>query len=259
MLLNIEGKSLAVDAVGEGKPIVFIHGFPLDRRMWRGQIEEFSKNHKLIAVDLPGFGESGPSPDVMTMEDYATDVVAVLDELGIAEAVTLCGLSMGGYIAFAFYRAYRERVGRLILCDTKAVADSDEKRTERHATAERALAEGTEFLIEGMIPKMVAAGADAGVIAEMEKMVRTASPGGVAAALRGMAEREDSTELLSRINVPTLVICGAEDQFSPPEEMRPMAEAIPGSRFEVVPGAGHVSPLEKPAGVNRAIGAFLLG
>ena len=113
------------------------------------------------------------------------------------------------------------------------------------------LLQDTEF-----VPKMVASGADSGVVAAMEEMVRTASPGGVAAALRGMAEREDSTELLSRIDVPTLVICGAEDGISPPEEMREMASAIPGARFEVIPRAGHVSPMENAADVNRAIGAF---
>ena len=254
---DVKRESLAVDVAGEGEPIVFVHAFPLDRRMWRHQARAFSRTHRVIAIDARGFGESGPAPEVMTMEDYAADIAAVLDELGIGGPVTLCGASMGGYVAFAFYRAYRERLARLILCDTKAAADSEEKRKEREATARRALAEGTEFLIEGMIPKIVAARADSGVIAEMEKMVRTASPGGVAAALRGMAEREDSTELLSRIEVPTLVICGEEDQISPPEEMREMAAAIPGARFEIVPGAGHVSPLENAARVNHAMDAFL--
>lgn len=257
MQLTIDDRIIAVDVTGQGEPVIFIHGFPLDRRMWRNQVAEFSQEYRVITFDLRGFGESAPSPEVMTMEDYAADIAAILDELDIQEPVTLCGLSMGGYIAFAFYRAYQKRLRRLILCDTKAVADSDEKRRQRHAMAERLLAEGIEFLPQATIPALLDKAASQNVHALVEEMVTASSPQGAAAAARGMALRADSTNLLQKIDVPTLVICGEADQISPPDEMRKIAAAIPAAHFELIPGAGHLTPLENPAAVNQAIGAFL--
>lgn len=259
MRLNWEGHSVAVDVRGQGEPLVFIHGFPLDGRMWDRQVSALERAYQTIAVDLPGFGASEPSADTMTMEAYADVVNAVLDQLEVRSPVTLCGLSMGGYVAFAFYRKYADRVARLILCDTKAVADTNEKQRERRETAEKVLDQGTAFLAASMIPKLVAPGASGEVVSEAEEMARRASPQGVAAALKGMAAREDATELLSRITVPTLVICGKADTVSPVEEMRGIAGAIGGARFEAIPSAGHLAPMENAEVVNRVIREFLAG
>ena len=259
MRLNWEGHSVAVDVRGQGEPLVFIHGFPLDGRMWNRQVSELEADYQTIVVDLPGFGASEPAADTMEMEAFADVIDAVLDQLEVRTPVTLCGLSMGGYVAFAFYRKYAERVGRMILCDTKAVADTEEKQRERQEMAEKVLDQGLAFLAASMIPNLVAPGAAADVVSEAEEMAQRASPRGVAGALRGMASREDSTELLSRIAVPTLVICGEADTVSPVNEMRGIAGAISGARFEEIPSAGHLAPMENPEVVNRVIREFLAG
>jgi len=247
---------------GEGEPIVFLHGFPLDHSMWDSQLEEFSRTHRVIAPDLRGFGESTLPEDatVSTMADFADDVAEALEAFGIDDPVTLCALSMGGYIAFQFWKRHPRRVRRLILCDTRAAADSEETRKTRELTAQRVLKEGPGFIADTMPQRLFAETTlheDAPLVDDIRSVIRETSPRGIACALRGMAERDDFTALLGEIGVPTLLICGTDDVISPVTEMRTIADAIPRSRFVVIPRAGHMAPLEQPEAVNQAIREFL--
>ena len=244
---------------GFGPPLLLVHGFPLDHSMWRHQIRQFAGKYKVIAPDLRGFGASDISPGVVTMEDHADDLVALLDALRIDKAV-FCGLSMGGYVGLEFARNYPERLAGLILCDTRAVPDTPEAAQNREATAAKVLKEGTSALAEDMLkklfaPSMLEAGGDD--VVSSRGVMENARPEGVAAALRGMAVRNDSRDLLGDITAPTLVIVGEHDAISPPDEMKAIADGIPGAEFLVVEGAGHMAPLEKPEPVNAAIAAFL--
>lgn len=244
---------------GFGPPLLLVHGFPLDHTMWRHQIRQFAGKYKVIAPDLRGFGASDITPGVVTMEDHADDLAALLDALRIDKAV-FCGLSMGGYIGFEFVRHYSDRLAGLILCDTRAVPDTPEAAKNREALAAKVLQEGTSALAADMLKKLfgpstLEAGGDD--IPSIRAVMENARPEGVAASLRGMAVRNDSRELLADIDVPTLVIVGEHDVISPPDEMKEIAEAIPGAEFLLVEDAGHMAPLEKPEQVNAAIADFL--
>jgi 3-oxoadipate enol-lactonase len=247
---------------GSGTVLLLVHGFPLDHTMWEGQIENLSKKHRVIAPDLPGFGQSDVGDDVATMAQFADDLVELLDFLMVDEPVVLCGLSMGGYIALEFWRLYAERLRGLILCDTRAANDAPEAAAARLTVAQRVLDEGTHFLLESMIPKLLASATfeERPHLAEaLRRVIHRTDPRGIAAAARGMAERADFTAELPRIACPTLVLVGENDAVSPVAEMQELAKAIPNAEFKIIPHAGHMSPFEQPDAVNAAIESFLKG
>ncbi len=262
MTVLVHGSPIAVDDVGKGEPIVFLHGFPLNRRMWQAQTAALAGTHRVITPDLSGFGESVGAPPAATMDAWADDIAALLDALKIDEPVTLCGLSMGGYIALAFAERHRHRLGRLILCDTRADADPPEKKADREETARLTLENGVDQLVQEMPVSLLSEQTIAenpSIVTGVREMIAEAPPASVAAALRGMAERPDRTGLLSQINVPTLVICGEDDAISPVAVMRPLADAIPDAIFATIPLAGHLAPIENAESVNAAIRRFLEG
>jgi pimeloyl-ACP methyl ester carboxylesterase len=141
---------------GNGTPLVLVHGFPLDHSMWRGQLEGLADICRVIAPDLRGFGQSSVTPGKIAMEQYADDMAALLDALGISQPVVFCGLSMGGYVAWQFALRHRARLAKLVLCDTRSIADSAEAAAGRQKTAERVLAEGPQVVAEAMLPKLFA-------------------------------------------------------------------------------------------------------
>jgi 3-oxoadipate enol-lactonase len=247
---------------GRGAPLLLVHGFPLDHTMWSGQIDALSDACRVIAPDLRGFGASDVTAGTVTMERLADDLAGLLDALEIVGPVTLCGLSMGGYVAWQFWQRHRSRLARLILCDTRAAADSPETAQVRRESADRVLIEGPGFLVDGMIEKLFApktglAPGRAEIIDATRRTILNSSPVGIAAALRGMAQRADVTGLLPEIDVPTLAVCGQHDAISSVEEMRGFATRIPAARFVEIPNAGHMAPLENPVAVNEAIRSFL--
>lgn len=257
---TLHGFSLATTDQGSGLPVVLVHGFPLDHAMWDAQITALSARQRVLAPDLRGFGESGVTEGTVTMEQFADDLADLLDAAGIREPAVLCGLSMGGYVAFEFWRKYAARLRGLVLCDTRANADTPEAAANRRQTAQRVLAEGPAFLAETMIPKLLAPGTlqtRPDIVNTLRQMILSCNAGGVAAASRGMAERMDFTPHLAEIRCPTLVLVGSKDAISTAEEMRAMAGKIPGAKFVAIEGAGHMSPMERPAEVSAAIGAFL--
>ena len=194
------------------------------------------------------------------MEQFADDLAELLDELGVDQPVAFCGLSMGGYIAWQFWRRHPQRLSHLILCDTRSAPDSPEAAQARYQTAERVLAEGTVGADRHDDPQAVLGSHTAAEPGRRwrprEQVMRAARPAGVAAALRGMAQRVDATPWLSEIRVPTLVVCGQEDAIAPVAEMERIARAIPQAEFVVIPASGHMAPLEDPLHVNKAIRGF---
>jgi pimeloyl-ACP methyl ester carboxylesterase len=251
---------MAYDVEGSGPTVVLLHGFPFNRTMWREQTEALSDRYRVITPDLRGFGEtSANSSEPATMREMAEDVAALMDRLDI-ERFTLGGLSMGGYVAFAFYRHFPLRVRNLILADTRPQSDTDEARENRERQAQQALSEGMEGIAEAMLPKLLAPATLSerkDVVERLRAMMTGTSPQGAAAALRGMAERPDQAHLLPRILAPTLIIVGSEDQITPVKDAQIMHREIRGSHLEVIEGAGHVSNLERPSEFNRALRAFL--
>lgn len=260
--LAVNGAMLNVLDQGQGPVVLFVHGFPLNHKMWAPQIEALSNKYRVIAPDLRGFGESSVSPGTVTMRQFADDLAGVLDELGIREPITFCGLSMGGYIAWHFVENYPKRLNGLILCDTKASPDNEEAAQNRHKLAGSVLKHGAGVVAQAMPEKLFAKQTleeNKAIVDQCKQMMLEADPEGIAAALRGMAERPDMSALLPKIDVPTLFIVGEEDQITTVAEMSNMAFAMSEMRFVKVGFAGHMAPLEQPKAVNRVIKEFLSG
>lgn len=260
--INVHGTYLHVVVHGRGRPLLFVHGFPLDHTMWRPQIDAFGDSHRVIAPDLCGFGASDATDGTVTMEHFADDLIAVLDALAIDEPVVYCGLSMGGYVAWQFLEKYPDRTAALVLCDTRAAADSPEARENRRKMARLAIDTGSKSVAGPMVAKLFAPSTydrQPEIVEATRRVMSATDPVGVAAALRGMAARPDMTDLLPRISVPTRLIVGEHDVITPPEEMESMARLIPGAHLVRIADAGHMTPLENPAAVNQAILEFLAG
>lgn len=252
-----EPMELAYEERGSGPTLVFVHGFPLNRTMWIPQLAGLAKVRTGIAVDLRGHGLSvDEEPRDYSMDLFADDLAKTLDSIGV-DQVDLCGLSMGGYVLFAFWRRHRARVRSLIFADTKAEADSDEAKAGRDKAAAAVLADGMDAFYEGLGPKMVDAGAPDEVNAKVRAMFNDVAPEVAAADLKAMRDRPDSSGDLASIDVPTLWIHGEGDQIMPLDVGRSAAEKIPGARFVTIPGGGHMSPMENPEAANAAITEFL--
>lgn len=255
--------SLAFSDDGPGPLVVLLHGFPLSREMWAPQLTTIGARYRVIAPDFPGFGKTPPGEAVSTMDGLATRVLDLLDDLGIRERVVIGGLSMGGYVAQAIALSAPERVRGLMLICTRAIGDTADQAQDRKALADRVEAAGSgQEALDAVLPKLFGPATTERrpeLIAQMAKLAGAASPRGIAAALRGMAARPDRTASLASIAVPTLVLAGADDQLIPVEEARAMAEALPDAQLVVVPGVGHLAPLEEPKASNAAIEAFLDG
>lgn len=258
--VNLGDVQLNVWDAGEGHPILFLHGFPLSHAMWRPQLDEFVKDYRVIAPDLRGFGGSSPPGGMVTMEQFADDVAQLLQALQITEPVTVCGLSMGGYIAWMLWERHPERVARMIQCDTRAAADSEATRQTRAETAKKVMAEGSGVVANSMPQKLfsrVTQQRAPQLVEETREVMLATPPASLVAALQGMAVRPDMTGRLAEIQVPTLVIGGSDDLVVPIDEMRKMAAAMPDATFIEIPHAGHMAPLEDPEQVNAAIRRFL--
>ena len=256
----VAGAELAVEVRGEGAPILFIHGFPFDRTVWRHQLAGLSR-WKRIAPDLRGAGASSVPADGYSVAQYADDIVQVLDTLELDRAV-VCGLSLGGYTLFELLRRHAGRVRAAVFCSAKATADSAEARRGRDEMATLVEREGTGAVAERLLPQLLAPAtfaAQPDVVAHVREMIDRTPVPGLVGALRALRDRPDSTPMLGAISVPTLVIAGEADKIAPPDGLRAMAQAVPGAQFAAIPAAGHLAPLEQPLGTSRALADFLDG
>jgi 3-oxoadipate enol-lactonase len=258
-LTRIDDIQMAYTDLGTGDPVVLIHGYPFNRTMWSGQVAALSDSYRVVAPDLRGFGESDSSEGPATMNQMAQDVARLLDHLEIQQAV-IGGLSMGGYVALAFYKQFASRVRALVLADTRAQADTEEAKQTRAQQAEKALAEGMAGIADAMLPKLLTPDTVSKrpeVVKRVRDMMLKTKPEGAASALLGMANRDDQTQLLSGISAPTLILVGAEDALTPAADSEKMHQAIAGSRLLVLENAGHVSNLERTEQFNEALMDFL--
>lgn len=257
---RVRGIEMAYEMEGSGPPVVLLHGYPFNRTMWREQAEALSQSFRVIMPDLRGLGETEATADEpATMNEMAQDVAALLDQLGIDRAM-LCGLSMGGYVAFAFTRRFPLRVRALVLADTRPQPDTDDARRVREEQARKVLEEGMSAISDDILQKSLAPAtlyARPDIVERVREMILSTKPEGAAAALRGMAARSDQTPFLPNIIAPTLIFVGSEDRITPPADAEAMRREIRGSRLEIIPGAGHVSNLERPDEFNRALLEFL--
>ncbi len=279
MKINVRGIELAYDDAGQGPPIVFLHGYPFNRSMWREQIEVLGPpGYRCLAPDLRGLGESsvklqsaaksGDSNQdsqaegcrtISSMDEMARDVAALMDELKIVRAV-ICGLSMGSYVALEFIGLFPEHVQALVLAGARAQAADEAEKQSRELQARRVLAEGMNHAMESISTTLLAQNTlvnKADVVACVREMILQTDPQGAAAAQRGMALRRDYSEDLRNIGVPTLVVAGREDGVRKPQDAEFLHREIPNSRLEVLDDAGHLMNMEQPETFNDALHSFL--
>ena len=253
------GVSMSYRDLGEGEPLVLLHAFPLNGRMFETQMKAFSGSYRVVAPDYPGFGRSPRTPAQPDIHYYAEGVRSLLDRLHL-ERVVLGGVSMGGYVAFECMRLFPERITALILANTRPEPDSEEMRETRDEMAFRVAQEGVGVLVELQMERLLAPDTlqnEEILVESVRAMILDNSPDGAVAALGAMRERPDSTPLLGEIGVPTLVVGGEEDGIATPEVMGDMAAKIPGARHVTVPRTGHLSNLEAPEKFNAALKEFL--
>ena len=234
--------------------LLLIHAFPLDARMWETQMGSLGARLPIVAPPLPGFGGT-EGPEILTMSLAAEHCARALDEAGV-DAAIVCGLSMGGYVAFELWREARPRVAALVLANTRAEPDPPEGAAARRALAERLKAEGHGFLVEEP-PPLLSEDAPADLRERVKALIADQSPAAIAAASLGMAERPDSVPDLPGIDVPTLVITGTADRLIPPDVTAGIAERVPDAELLRIEAAGHLSNLEAPEAFTTALDGVL--
>jgi 3-oxoadipate enol-lactonase len=257
---RIDAMTLAYEDRGAGSPLVLVHGHPFNRSLWAPQVEYVSRGEwRVIAPDLRGYGETTVVPGTTTLETFARDIAGLLDQLELGKVV-LAGVSMGGQIGLEFHRLFPDRLLGLVLADTSAQAETESGKKIRIEMAERLLREGMGPYADEVLPKMVSPANIRALPAVAEQvlgMMRSTSPEGASAALRGRAERPDYVDMLSRIDVPTLIVVGQDDEFTPVADAELMHRRIRRSRLAVIEGAAHLPNLERPRAFNDALQSFL--
>jgi len=257
--LNIRGIRLHYDDRGSGQPIVFVHGHPFNHTMWQYQISHFSKEYRLIMPDLRGYGRTEVTSGRVMLDEMALDILHLLESLQIEQAI-FCGLSMGGQIVLDFYRMFPHKVTALIIVDSDARGETPESYRQRLQKAASILETGMKQHTDDTIHQYIAAASmkNVPVYAHLYEMMTTTTAEGAAAAHKGRGERRDHLSLLPHIQVPTLIVVGEEDFFTPEPIARLMSDAIPGAQLAVIAGAGHLPNMEKPEAFNKALYDFLL-
>jgi 3-oxoadipate enol-lactonase len=259
LIAVVDGLEVGYDDVGTGMPVLFAHAFPLNRTMWAPNVSALVERCRCVAPDFRGCGDSSVAPPY-SMEQYADDLAHLLDVLRI-DKVVFVGCSMGGYVAFSFWRRHRDRVRALVLADTRAGADTEQNMGRRRQLIEMARAEGSTAIANAQIPSLVGRTTrekQPDTYDAVHRMMAQAPAEGIIGALEAMMLRPDSTPLLPSIDAPTLIIVGDEDVPTPVKEAKAMHERIPGSNLEVITGAGHLANLERPAAFNHVLTEFLV-
>lgn len=250
---SVHKKFISYTDMGQGIPLVLIHAFPTDQRLWQPQQSGLQNYFRVITLDLWGFGKSTSTDGrAVTMIDYADEVKQLLDQLHISKAI-IGGESMGGYIALAFIEKYPNHVKGLILSDTQSIADNEETKQKREATAQDVLQHGTTELIKNFIPKALSKNASNQTQRFLKNILDEQASTAIASALRGMANRDDTSKLLSTIQLPVLIITGDQDTLIPSEQSQHMHQLSKNSILVTIQNAGHLSSLEQPDKWNEAV------
>jgi pimeloyl-ACP methyl ester carboxylesterase len=260
MQIKIANGFLEYEKLGKGIPLLFIHGYPLSRKIWKPQLDGLSDLALSISVDLRGHGDSFAFEGPYSMDTLASDCKRLLDDLTIKSPVVVCGLSMGGYISLAFYRAYPEIFKGMILTSTRSGPDSAEAKANRDASIKNALEFGAIYIADNMLPRLfspVTLSTNPDLVKTVHEIMVNTSIQGIVGSLEGMKNRLDSTPLLSQISCPVLIIHGADDQLIPQKEAELMDRQIPNSRLIKIAEAGHLPNLEQPDRFNKAVWDFL--
>ena len=262
MFLDVRGTHIGYDCYGDGDTrLLLLHAFPLNRMQWEQQGQGWATTFggSVVALDLLGFGESGIETGPATMDLMAEYVFGAMDALHV-ERCAVCGLSLGGYVAFAMLRQHPERITALVLADTRAAADTPEQRQAREDTAQFVTARGAVALFDRDVARLVGQttrNQHPEIVDRAREVARLDNDIGLAAASRGMALRPDSTALLPKISVPTLVLVGDEDAIISRDEARGIAQTIPDAEFEVIQSAGHISNMEQASRFGDAVARFM--
>jgi len=242
------------------QPIIFVHGFPYDNTMWDKQVEHLKNNYYCITYDVRGLGASKVGDGQYTMEQYSDDLFGIINELKLQSPI-LCGLSMGGYLAFRALEKNQTIFKGAILCDTKAQSDSDEIKLIRANKIKMINEEGLSAFVESFVPTCFSENYQNNHTGEydlVKSLSKTFNPIGVKGALIAMLSRTDSSNSLKKIKIPVLLLAGEFDTMTPPEMMKQIGEKIKNSKFKIVPNSGHMSPIENPDFVNSEIEDFIL-
>lgn len=258
---HINGAEQFVQEQGQGTPLILLHGFPLDHRMWQAQIDALSENYRIITPDLRGMGQSDVPVSNMSIDNYADDILTLMDKMGIQKAV-LGGFSMGGYVAFSLLRKAPKRFTALILANTRPEADGQEARRNRMNMAVSLYDKGSAAARDAMLPKLLtelSAQEQPKLVNTLSTVMESMPAEGLVHACLAMAFREDAAYLLSTISVPTLVIAGELDPIAPPDVMKKMADHITGASYHVIPAASHLTPMEKPEAFSALLEDFMKG
>ena len=258
MIVHHLDADLFYTTLGQGPDVVLLHPFPASHAFWLPVAERLSQRYRVVLPDLRGHGASTAGTGPATMQKHAADIAAVCRDAGVTNAV-FGGISIGGYILFEFWRAYRAQVRALMLCNTKAPADTPEARATRLDAAKDVLTRGPDPFLDATMPKLVGESTRRNrpdVAAHLRRLMQQKAAG-IAAVQQGMAARPDSISTLATINVPTLIIAGDEDTLTPLADAQLMNTKIAGSRLQVIPQAGHYAIHEKVDDAHRLIRAFL--
>lgn len=251
-IINIDGVDLAYVRRGHGLPLMLVHGYPLDHRIWEEVASLLESDFDLILPDMRGFGESQVMQADQSIMSYAADLRGLLDHFHIRQAL-VAGHSMGGYVALAFARQFPKRLSGLGLIASQTLADTPERREGRFATAKEVVESGVSSVADSMAPKL---SADAAIQAILRGFILDQPPLGIASALRAMADRPDSTGLLKVLDLPIVIVHGQVDSLIPIERAREMKEAVSSAHYVELPNAGHMPMMEDAPSVAEALRFF---
>lgn len=260
-LKTVATKNATFNVLDEGKglPILFAHGFPLDHSMWRFQLEPFAKSNRVICPDLPGFGKStfnANTDNPISMRSFADSLADLLNAIEVDQPIVLCGLSMGGYVGWQFWKHHHERLAALVACNTRAASDTEQVGRARKISAESVRETGAASVADAMIPKVFFQ-TEKEIAHQTHSVISKTDPESIATGQIAMSLRPDATPWLSDIEIPCLFVAGQHDEITTPTEMRENSELVPNSTFVEIAGAGHMSPLECPGEFNQTLNAFL--
>jgi len=261
LTIEVNDFTLSYDDLGEGRvPIIFLHGFPFDKSMWKGQIEFLKTTYRLIACDIRGFGKSTDENSPLNMNLFADDLIEFMDKLEIDKAI-ICGLSMGGFITLNAANRFPDRFEALILCDTQCIADTPEVKEKRLNTIAKIEAEGVSDFNEGFLKSVFHKDSledKKELVSALRSVVFANSQQIITQGLLALANRSETCSTLDKIHIPTLIICGREDAVTPLEQSEYLKEHILGATLKVIDNAGHVSNLEQPNEFNEHLSEFLI-